>query len=455
MSAKIQIHFLGAAGTVTGSKYLVVAAGTKLLVDCGMFQGIKQLRQLNWDYPPVDVHALDGVILTHGHLDHVGYLPRLVSAGYHGPVIGTLPTLDIATIILRDSAMIQEEDARRANREGYSKHHPAKPLYTLRDVEHTLPLFRGQPLGEWIDFNPHIRYRFQYNGHILGATFVELEVLGKRIVFSGDVGRNGDLLLRDPKRPERADILFLESTYGDRLHPTASAHDRLAQLIAETHAIGGTLIIPSFAVERAQLLMYMLWQLHRQGRLPDQPMYLDSPMGANVLGLFDRFPDWHKLSHADTQSMCGLFHVVRSVEENEAVKGNRMPKLVIAGSGMVSGGRVLGYLQDYIGDPNTTVLLVGYQAEGTRGRDLYEGVQELKLYGQNYPVRARIEELTGLSGHADQAGLVEWAGLLKPEHVFLVHGELQAADALRVRLAEAYGWSARVPALYEIVEIEA
>jgi metallo-beta-lactamase family protein len=455
MKDKIILHFLGAAGTVTGSKYLVEAGDTKVMIDCGMFQGIKKLRLLNWDYPPIDVHTLDAILLTHGHLDHVGYLPRLVNWGYAKGIIGTLPTLDIASIILKDSAMIQEEDARRANEEGFSRHHPAKPLYTLKHVEETLTHFHAEPLDEWVRLSDDISYRFRYNGHILGATFIELDVLGKRMVFSGDVGRDNDLLLYPPKRPEQADIMVLESTYGDRLHATENEVEKLTRIVQETFAAGGTLIIPSFAVERTQMLMYLFWQMHKQGKIPQQPMYMDSPMGANVLDVFQKYPDLHKLGMEECRGMCELFKIVRSVEETVQIMDNHSAKIVIAGSGMVSGGRVLGYLQRYIDDPTTTVMLVGFQAEGTRGRDLHQGAQELKFYGQYYQVRCRVEELTSLSGHADQQGLLAWISGLKqaPAHLFLTHGEPAAADALRRKIKDTYQWEATIPEIYNIVEI--
>jgi len=454
MSKAINIHFLGGAGMVTGSRFLLELPQKKILVDCGMFQGVKKLRNLNWQQLPVNVSNIDLIALTHGHLDHSGYLPRLVNMGYGGPVWGTSPTLDITEIILRDSAEIQEEDAQRANREGFTRHDPAKPLYNTKDAKQALSLFEAQPEGHWLDVEEDIRLRFQYNGHILGATFIEIDAYGQRIVFSGDVGRIDDPLLRDPKKPQKADILLLESTYGDRLHPEEE-EGKLENIVNRTVEKGGTLIIPSFAVERAQLLMYLLWQLHKKGRIPNIPIILDSPMGADVLNLFHRHPSWHKLSRQECDEMCSRVHVVQSYDETWEIVDNQQSKIIIAGSGMVGGGRVLTYLQQYIDRPETTVMLAGYQAEGTRGRQLLEGCQEIKFFGEYYKVNAQIEYLQSLSAHADQKGLLNWVGEISqpPRKTFIVHGEPQAADMMRLKLKDTFGWEAEVPELYEILEM--
>lgn len=456
MNNTANIYFLGAAGTVTGSKYLIKWPDKTILVDCGMFQGVKKLRQLNWQQLPVDMSGIDLVLLTHGHMDHTGFLPRLVNMGFNGPIWGTAPTLDIAEIILRDSAKIQEEDAHRANKEGFTKHDPAVPLYSIDDVEHTLPLFEPQPEGEWIAIDQNISIRFQYNGHILGATFVEIEAYGKRLVFSGDVGRIHDPLLKAPKKPKKADVLLIESTYGDRFHPVEDVKIKLQLTVQQTMEKGGTLIIPSFAVERTQLLMYLLWQLDRQNKISSSiPVIMDSPMGANVLELFHKHARWHTLSQPECTEMCRRIRLVRSFEETWDIIDDPRPKIVIAGSGMVTGGRVLTYLQQYIVRPETTVMLAGYQAEGTRGRQLLDGAGEIKFYGKYYPVRARIEYLQGLSGHADQRELLDWAANISeaPEKVYIIHGEPQASDTLRVKLKDVFGWSAEVPNLYDIKEL--
>lgn len=452
MNEYLQISFLGAAGTVTGSKYLIEALGKKIMVDCGLFQGLKRLRQLNWEYLPVKAATIDAVLLTHAHLDHTGYLPRLVKNGFRGKIYGTGPTLHVAEIILRDSAKIQEEEATRANEKAYSRHHPAQPLYDLKDVDRTLVRFEEIQSDQWITLDPQIKVRFQYVGHILGATFIELDLAGKRLVFSGDVGRQQDALLFKPKQPENADILFLESTYGNRLHPTEDPQQFLLETIEQTFREGGTLIIPSFAVERTQTLMYLLWQLRKKGQMPDMPVFMDSPMGANVLEVFHRSRSWHKLSEEECDEMCKYIHTVKEFRETWEVIDRKGPKIIIAGSGMVSGGRVLTYLTQYVDKPETCILLVGYQAEGTRGRQLLEGTHELKIYGKYYPVKARIKSLHGLSGHADQRELINWLSNIRdrPEKVFLVHGEPQAADALRVKLKDELGWECEIPELHVI-----
>lgn len=458
MGTPIRVHFLGASGTVTGSKYLIETPGKNLMVDCGLFQGVKKLRELNWQQLPVKALSVDLVILTHGHLDHCGYLPRLVKSGFRGPVFGTAPTLDIAEIILRDSAKIQEEDAERANKDGYSRHSPAKPLYNTEDAEKTISRFLKKDLNEWTDVDEHIRFRFRYNGHIIGATFIEMDVYGKRFVFSGDIGRPGDALLMDPEKPEGADVLFLESTYGGRKHLEEDTSEKLKGHIDHTVKTGGTLIIPGFAVERSQLLMFLIWQLHKAGQIPASlPVILDSPMGTRALRTFLKFPVWHKLSEQDYRDMTDRIRIVESFKETWEIIDTPGPKVIIAGSGMVTGGRVLTYLQQKIGKEETTVLLAGYQAEGTRGRQLLDGAGEIKFYGKYYPVKARVDILEGLSAHADQTELLDWLSEIKnaPEQLFLIHGEPQSLDMLRVKLKDTLHWDARIPELFEIVEIQA
>lgn len=453
----MQIHFLGASGTVTGSKYLVEFSGRKILVDCGLFQGVKELRELNWQQFPVKATEIDIVLLTHGHNDHCGFLPRLVNMGFRGPVRGTSPTLDIAELILRDSAKIQEEDAEQANKDGYTKHKPAKPLFTLMDVEKAVPLFQPINEGDWLKLFEGIKVRFRSNGHILGATSIEMELNGKRLVFSGDIGRQDDPLLFDPLKPERSDYLLLESTYGDRLHPGYDIGERLMNIINETVEKGGTVIIPSFAVERAQLLMYHLWRLTESGRLSRSiPVILDSPMGIDAFSLFRKYEKWHKLSEEECMAISRRTHMVESYKETWEIIENPEPKIVIAGSGMVTGGRVLSYLKVYLKKPETTILLSGYQAEGTRGRDLLEGASEIKFFGKMHQVNARIEMLEGLSGHADQSELLDWISEMdgKPERIYLVHGEPQSLTSLQAAIKERFGWEAEIPTLYEIAEPE-
>lgn len=452
---KVKIHFLGAAGTVTGSKFLIETSEKNILIDCGMFQGLKELREKNWEYLPIDVSTIDIVLLTHGHLDHTGYLPRLVKQGFRGKIIGTAPTLAITKIILLDSAKIHEEEAEKANEEGYSKHKPAEPFYSVQEAEVTLGFFQSKARDEWFELSENIKYRFRYNGHIIGATFIELEIFGKTFVFSGDIGREHDLLLYPPKKPEWADYLFMESTYGNKNHPQESVSDKLVELINKTIHNRGNLIIPSFAVERLQTLMFLLWKLYNENRIPNIPIFIDSPMGNNVLSVFQNFLDWHKMSVKEFNTMTNRMHIISSYKETWETIDNPQPKVVIAGSGMVTGGRVLTYLKQMIDKTNTTVLLVGYQAEGTRGRQMLEGAHELKFFGKYYPVKAEIHHIESLSAHADQQGLLDWTSNIKniPEETFLIHGEPTAQDALRVKLRDSYGWKVSIPKLYDIKEI--
>ncbi len=455
LHGQIQLDFLGAGGTVTGSKFLLNAFGKLILVDCGMFQGLKSLRLQNWNDLPVYANDIDCVLLTHGHLDHTGYLPRLVGAEFKGQIIGTAPTLQITKIILEDSAKIQEEEAERANKEGYSKHHPALPLYNLKDVEQTVKLFVPKALSEWHSLTEQISYRFRYNGHIIGATFIELKVGNKLFVFSGDIGRQQDVLLYPPERPEEADVLLIESTYGNRLHEDSGAQ-KLAQAINESVAKGGTVIIPSFAVERAQSLMYLLWQLKKKKAIPNIPIYMDSPMGRNVLEVFHYNTSWHKLPADQCTEMCRDIIRIKEMKDTLAVAEDKQTKIIIAGSGMASGGRVLTYFKYYLGDPSATILLVGYQAEGTRGRQLLEGAEFIRLYGKNYLVDARIVNIPGLSAHADQTELLEWMQAIKkqPEQIFIVHGERESSEALKQKIKERYGWNAQLPQLFDSVKID-
>jgi len=455
MVSNVKINFLGAAGVVTGSKILIEASEKSILIDCGMFQGAKELRELNWEDLPVDVHAIDVVLLTHGHLDHVGYLPRLLKQGFVGKILATAPTLAIAEIILRDSAKIHEEEAEKANREKYTRHHPALAYYTILDAENTIASFQVKDENVWYSLSKTIAFRFQYNSHIIGATFIELDIKGKRFVFSGDIGRSDDYLLFSPKKPEWADYLFIESTYGNKLHPDENIEETLSSIIHDTLLKKGTLIIPSFAVERLQTLMYLLWHLYRKNKIPNIPVFIDSPMGNNVLDVFERFPKWHRLSIDDYHAMCRHFNIVQSYKETWETIDDPRPKIVIAGSGMVTGGRVLTYLQQLIDVKSTIVLLVGYQADGTRGKQLLEGAHEVRFFGKYYQVKASIKNIDSLSAHADQADLLNWAGGIKniPEKVFLMHGEPNALEAFRVKIKDVFNWNVTIPKLTQVEKL--
>ena len=451
----MKIHFLGGAGTVTGSKTLIESNGIRLLIDCGLFQGIKPLRELNWNPLPILPSTINCVLLTHGHLDHCGWLPRLVDQGFKGKIYCTRPTKAVARIILLDSARIQEEEANKANQGHYSKHQIAEPLYTVADSEKVLPLFRVVERGKAVSVDPEITAVFSDAGHIIGASSITLELEGKTLVFSGDIGRDNDLLMFPPTMPTKADYVFLESTYGNRLHPLGNVHLELEAYINNTLNEGGTVIIPGFAVERAQSIMYLLWQLKKEGRIPDIPYILDSPMGSGVLNIFNENMGWHKLSAENCSEMCAMFTITSDFQDTLAIIENNRPKVVVAASGMATGGRVLSYFEHYIGLSTTTVIMVGYQAEGTRGRKLVEGATEIKMYGKYYKVKAKILQIDGLSAHGDQKDLLHWLSALKnkPHKVFLVHGENQPADELRIKIQEQYGFNCSIPLLGEVIEL--
>jgi metallo-beta-lactamase family protein len=455
MSSNIKLKFLGGVGTVTGSKHLLEVNDKKILIDCGLFQGLKELRLRNWDNLPIDASQIHCVILTHGHLDHVGYLPLLFKQGFKGPIYASVPTLEIAKLILVDSARIQEEDAERANELKYSKHKPAKPLYTVQEAEGVFEYFDPKELDVWIDLFPGVSFKFKYNGHIAGATFIEMKVNDKRIVFSGDVGRTSDPLLRDPDKPTQTDFMVLESTYGNRLHPP-NVKENLAKLINEAVKRNGPIVIPSFAVERSQLIMYHLWQLRIEGKIPHLPVYLDIPMGESVLSIFKHNPQWHKLSEENLNAMLKQVHVVKKQKESLRLAQDKAHKIVIAASGMASGGRVLSYFEFLLGDPSATILLAGYQGEGTRGRALLDGAKEIKLRGKLFFVKATIASVEGLSAHADQAELIEWISRLDhpPKNIFIVHGEKTGAAGLSKKINEVYHYNCVIPKLNEEFDLD-
>ena len=451
----MKIKFIGGAGTVTGSKTLIESNGIRILIDCGLFQGIKPLRELNWEPLPVLPSSIDFVLLTHGHLDHCGWLPRLVSQGFEGKIYCSSPTASISKLILLDSAKIQEEEANKANKEHFSKHEKAEPLYTVEQAEHVFPLFKVIQPNKEIPIDAEISAVFRNAGHIIGACSIELKLEGKIVVFSGDIGRDNDVLMFPPIKPLAADYVFLESTYGNRIHPDEDAKVLLETHINSTYENNGTVIIPSFAVERAQTIMYLIWKLKEENRIPNIPYIIDTPMGISVLDVFLNNRTWHKLSEHECVEMCKMFTMISDYKETIETIYDKRPKVVIAASGMITGGRVLSYLEKYIGLPETTVIIVGYQAEGTRGRKLLEGASDIKIYGKYYPVEAKIYEIEGLSAHGDQNDLLDWLSELKPKpkKVFLVHGENQPADELRIKIQEKYGFDCSVPLMGQEFEL--
>jgi len=455
LSHKLRLVSLGGAGTVTGSKHLLEGHGARILVDCGLFQGLKALREQNWKPLAVKASSIDAVVLTHAHLDHSGYLPRLIKEGFRGPIYMSHATADVAELILLDSAHIQERDAESANRHGYSKHRPALPLYTVGDAKRALQHFHK------VDFNAetalpggaHLVLRRA--GHILGAATAQLSWPGKKIVFSGDLGRYDDAVMRDPEPVPEADHVIVESTYGDRMHNGEVATDVLGDIIEKTVARGGSVIIPTFAVGRAQSILYHLWRLKQSGRLGFTPVYLDSPMAIDATDLLHAHREDHRLGDEDCNGACHIATYVRDVEESKALTANPLPKVILAGSGMATSGRVLHHLTTYGPDRRNTILLSGFQAAGTRGRSLVEGAKELKIHGQWVPIAAEVRELDMLSAHADAGEILRWLSGFrrKPRSVFIVHGEPHAADALRVRISDKLGWECVVSQMGERYEL--
>ncbi len=444
----VNITFLGGTGTVTGSKYLVEHAGQRVLVDCGLFQGYKQLRLRNRRPMPFEPRHLGAVLLTHAHLDHSGYLPLLAKEGFHGKVWATPATRDLATILLPDSGHIQEEDAAFANRHGFSKHAPALPLYTEEDARRSLKLLHTVPTQEDFEPLPGWRARFTGAGHILGAASLLLQVGGRRILFSGDLGRPDDLLMRPPEAAPAADTVLIESTYGNREHPEEDLMAELAPALARVAARGGTAVVPVFAVGRAQALLHAIAELKASKAIPPSlPIYLDSPMAIHTTELFQHHLGEHRLDAAQCRAMGHAAHFTVTPDQSRAIAMNHGPKVVLAASGMATGGRVLHHLAQYLGDHRHMVILTGYQAPGTRGATLAAGASYLRLHGQDVPVRAEVVQLQSASAHADATQLMDWLRTLptSPRQVFVVHGDPEAADALRLRIEKTLRWSAMVP----------
>ncbi|MBS1817482.1 MAG: MBL fold metallo-hydrolase [Acidobacteria bacterium] len=454
------LTFLGAAGTVTGSKYLIDTGDHRVLVDCGLFQGLKALRLRNWQPLPLAATSIDAVILTHAHLDHCGYLPRLVSEGFKGRVFCTPGTKDLCSLVLPDSARIQEEDARDANRHQYSKHHPALPLYTADDAERALQ--RLQPVGyeRPVPVAPGVDVEFINAGHLLGSAFARVRIGDRTVLFGGDLGRYGRPVLPDPSPVATADVLLLESTYGDRLHPPDDDGARLAEIVNAVAARGGKLIIPSFAIGRAEEVLYWLKRLEDTKRIPVLPVYVDSPMAAKALQFYsqradeldpDVRPESRRVCAFCTQRMT----TVSSAQQSKDLVASRQPAIVIASSGMATGGRVLYHLQSVLPNPKHTILFVGFQAAGTRGRALLEGATAVRIKGRDVPVAATIEHLNSMSAHADAGEILRWLSgfTTPPKQTWLVHGEPTALTALQQRIVAEKGWTANIAEYQQRVEI--
>lgn len=462
-----RLTFLGATGTVTGSRYLFEADGKKILVDCGLFQGLKEYRRRNWEPFPVPPAEIDEVLLTHAHVDHCGYLPRFCALGFQGKIRCTHATSELCAIVLRDSAHLQEEDARWANKRGFSKHKPALPLYTKQDVEQCLGYFQPVHYGEDIQLTEHLRIKFKDAGHILGSSFIDIKVSAgekiRRFLFSGDIGSPDRPIVRDPVQVFEVDYLILESTYGNRLHGHGnSAREKdLARIINESVARNGMLIIPSFAVERSQELLFHIRSLEERREVPVLPVYLDSPMAIEATTVFEKWKNNYDmeallltLDGKDILKPQNL-HLIKNTEESKQLHNVSGPGIIISGSGMLEGGRILHHLEHRMVDAANTVLFVGYQAEGTRGKAILNGNPTIKIHGQQVPVNARIESISGFSGHADYREILAWLmGFNRPPHTtFLVHGEPAASQALAEKIGETLSWKVIIPEFKQSVKL--
>lgn len=459
----ITLGFHGAAGTVTGSKYLITAGTSRVLIDGGLFQGGKELRERNWKDPVFDSRKIDAILLTHAHIDHIGYLPRLRKLGFDGPIYATAPTIDIAKLSLRDTASLQQEDADYRNRKGLSRHTPALPLFTEEDVAEVEGLFREVSFDRWTKVTDNIRFRCHLAGHLLGAASLEVEVsdasLKRTILFSGDIGRFSNPLTVPPSPPPQCDYLVCESTYGGRLHPEEDPIEELDAVITEVVRKKGILVIPAFAIGRTQQLVYVMNRLIQEREVPPIPIHVDSPMAVSATEIYCRYPEYHNLpSDQLSGDQCMIegryvhFHRTR----RESMKLNEMsgPAVIISASGMMTGGRILHHLLNRAGDPNNTIALVGFMAEGTPGRALQDGEKELRIHKQPLQVRAKVVQIAGFSGHGDYNELLQWLEPMnKPKQVFLTHGEASMLTAFSEHLQESRQWPSHIPVMDETFEL--
>ncbi len=462
----MKITVLGAGRCVTGSKYLMSWKNFNALLDCGLFQGPAEKRRLNWEPLPHPAHDIGAVVLTHAHIDHSGFLPRLSRQGFTGKIYCTPPTKALLGVLLPDAAHINEEEARYANKQGYSKHEPALPLFRQADARAALKLIEKVPFDHWQELHPGVRFRYHRQGHILGAAAVELETKvagGKRktVYFSGDVGRYGVPILREPVSYPGSDVLFVESTYGDRLHQNLNPRVALADEVRAGIDRGGVIIIPAFAIDRTQELLYMLHELMVDGDLPPIPIYLDSPMGIEATALYTRFINEHdtEMQHFFADQENPIFppnlQVTKTSRESRKINSMGGPIIIISASGMATGGRILHHLKLRLPDAKNSVIFVGYQAQGTKGRRLVEGEEQIKIHGEWIPVRAHIASVSGLSAHADASELMVWLSRRErePEQVVLIHGEYPAQEALAERLRDEFGWKSSIPELGEVFTV--
>ncbi|SET50070.1 metallo-beta-lactamase family protein [Marinobacter segnicrescens] len=453
----MKLQFLGGTGTVTGSRYLLSDDKHRMLVDCGMYQGVKTLRRRNWAPFPVEPHTIDAVVLTHAHIDHTGYLPALVKNGFKGKIYCTKATHELCKVLLPDAGYLQEEDAKYAFRKKFSKHEHPEPLFTEKDAYEALKHFESLHYHEEFEPVKGFHVTFTPAGHILGSSCVHVRHAGhdRTVVFSGDVGRQNDVIMRPPEPIQKADVLVCESTYGDRLHGETDPEQELTDIISTTAARGGVVLMPAFAVGRAQMLLYLVHKLMAQGKIPKLPVYLNSPMAIRATEIFCRHHKEHRLNQAQCELIDDNTHFVRSVEESIELTTKKFPAIIISASGMASGGRVLHHLKMLLPNPRNSIVFAGFQAPGTRGDAMVNGVESVKIHGEYWPVKAEIHNLDSLSAHGDYAEILEWLGQgqLKPEKVYITHGEMLAADVMRKRVRERFGWDCEVPELFQEVEI--
>lgn len=443
----MRLTFLGATNTVTGSKFLLSVNNKKILIDCGLYQGLKELRQRNWTKFPIEPHLIDSVILTHAHIDHSGYLPLLIKNGFTGNVYCSAATKDLCAILLPDSGYLQEEEAKLANKYGYTKHHPAVPLYTRAEAELSLQHFRALDFRKNHKIDDETSISLIPAGHILGAAFIQVKHYNTTLLFSGDLGRLHDPIMHPPAVMQAADFLVLESTYGNRLHKKINALDELSEIITRTVLRDGTIIIPAFAVGRAQHLLYLMYQLKLSKRIPDVPIYLDSPMAKDATDIFRKYTDLHRLNPELSQKVCEVATYVNTKEESIALDKETAPKIIISASGMLEGGRVLHHIRVFAPDPRNTVIFAGYQATGTRGADMINGKKYIKAFGETIPVNAEVQVLSNMSAHADYEEILQWLSHFNhhPRKIFITHGEPEAAQALKEKIYERFRWTCVVP----------
>ncbi len=443
----MRLTFLGATNTVTGSKFLLSIDNKKILIDCGLFQGLKELRQRNWTRFPIEPHLIDSIILTHAHIDHTGYLPVLVKNGFTGNIYCSNATKELCAILLPDSGYLQEEEAKFANKYGYTKHKPAEPLYTRLEAEKTLLQFRALEFRKNYKVAEETSISLIPAGHILGASFIQVKSHGTTVLFSGDLGRPNDPIMHPPAVMQAADYLVLESTYGNRLHKKVNPLDELSDIINRTAERGGTVVIPAFAVGRAQHLLYFMYLLKQSERIPNLPIYLDSPMAKDATEIFRKHTELHRLSPELSHKVCEIATYVNTKEESQTLDLTTEPKIIISASGMLEGGRVLHHIRVFAPDAKNTIVFAGYQAAGTRGADMINGKESIKIFGESIPVLASVQVLSNMSAHADYEEILDWLKNFNhyPRKVFITHGEPEAAQSLKEKIEERYHWPCVIP----------